>query len=181
MEALVCRKLGNPTQPISDGGAEKAIMVEKNHPILELGSPTSVRVRVKGTSLNYANYLQILGKYQEKPPLPFIPGSDYSGTVDAVGLAVSKFKVGDPVCSVATLGSFAQFFVVDQKELFGVPKGCDLVAAGALPVAFGTSHVALVHRANLSSGQVLLVLVQLEESALRPYRLARLWEPLLSP
>ncbi|XP_048421280.1 quinone oxidoreductase-like protein 2 homolog isoform X3 [Pyrus x bretschneideri] len=158
MEAVVCRKLGDPTQPISDGGAEKAIVVEKNHPIPELGSPTSVRVRVKATSLNYANYLQILGKYQEKPPLPFIPGSDYSGTVDAVGPAVSKFKVGDSVCSFAALGSFAQFIVADQKELFGVPEGCDLVAAGALPVAFGTSHVALVHRANLSSGQVLLVL-----------------------
>lgn len=117
MEALVCRKLGDPTQPISDGGAEKAIVVEKNHPIPELGSPTSVRVRVKATSLNYANYLQILGKYQEKPPLPFIPGSDYSGTVDAVGPAVSKFKVGDPVCSFAALGSFAQFIVADQKEL----------------------------------------------------------------
>ncbi|KAB2596425.1 oxidoreductase family protein [Pyrus ussuriensis x Pyrus communis] len=142
MEALVCRKLGDPTQPISDGGAEKAIVVEKNHPIPELGSPTSVRVRVKATSLNYANYLQILGKYQEKPPLPFIPGSDYSGTVDSVGPAVSKFKVGDPVCSFAALGSFAQFIVADQKELY-----C-------------------------------WFLVQLEELALRPYSLARLWEPL---
>lgn len=158
MEALVCRKLGDPTAPISGGGAEKAIVVEKNHPIPELVSPTSVRVRVKATSLNYANYLQILGKYQEKPPLPFIPGSDYSGVVDAVGPSVAKFKVGDPVCSFAALGSFAQFIVADQTELFGVPEGCDLVAAGALPVAFGTSHVALVHRANLTSGQVLLVL-----------------------
>ncbi|KAM2900357.1 hypothetical protein FF1_006476 [Malus domestica] len=158
IEALVCRKLGDLTQPISDGDAEKAIIVEKNHPILELGSPTSVRVRVKATSLNYANYLQILGKYQEKLPLPFIPGSDYSGTVDVVRPAVSKFKFDDLVCSVAALGSFAQFIVADQEELFGVPERCDLVAAGALPFAFGTSHVALVHRANLSSSQVLLVL-----------------------
>ncbi|KHN44496.1 Quinone oxidoreductase-like protein 2 like, partial [Glycine soja] len=62
------------------------------------------------------------------------------------------------VCSFAALGSFAQFIVVDQSQLFQVPQGCDLVAAGALAVAFGTSHVALVHRAQLSSGQVLLVL-----------------------
>ncbi|KAM1757364.1 hypothetical protein ACFX11_006624 [Malus domestica] len=142
----------------SHGGAEKAIIVEKNHPILELGSPTSVRVKVKATSLNYANYLQILGKYQEKLPFPFIPGSDYSETVDVVGPAVSKFKFDDLVCSVATFGSFAQFIVADQEELFGVPERCDLVAAGALPFAFGTSHVALVHKANLSSSQVLLVL-----------------------
>ncbi|KAL5569684.1 hypothetical protein UlMin_026259 [Ulmus minor] len=157
MEALVCRKLGDPAVKPEDN-SNSPIVLERSYSVPELGSPTSVRVRIKATSLNYANYLQILGKYQEKPPLPFIPGSDYSGVVDAVGSAVSKFKVGDQVCSFANLGTFAQFIVVDEKELFEVPEECDLVAAGALPVAFGTSHVALVHRAQLSSGQVLLVL-----------------------
>ncbi|KAH8480492.1 hypothetical protein H0E87_030680 [Populus deltoides] len=139
MEALVCKKLGDPTalkSSISEADNDSPIILSKTHPIPQLKSPTSVRVRVKATSLNYANYLQILGKYQEKPPLPFIPGSDYSGIVDAVGSSVSPLKA----------------------ELFKVPDGCDLVAAGALPVAFGTSHVALVHRAQLTSGQVLLVL-----------------------
>ncbi|CAA6661893.1 unnamed protein product [Spirodela intermedia] len=104
------------------------IAVSTSHPKRRIGSPTEVRVRVFSTSLNYANYLQILGKYQEKPPLPFIPGSDFSGVVESVGSGVGKFKVGDRVCSYA------------------------------LPVAFGTSHVALVHRAQLKPGQVLLVL-----------------------
>lgn len=161
MEALVCKKLGDPTalkSSISEADNDSPIILSKTHPIPQLKSPTSVRVRVKATSLNYANYLQILGKYQEKPPLPFIPGSDYSGIVDAVGSGVSLLKVGDRVCSFAALGSFAEFIVADQAELFKVPDGCDLVAAGALPVAFGTSHVALVHRAQLTSGQVLLVL-----------------------
>ncbi|XVF24283.1 hypothetical protein REPUB_Repub13aG0114200 [Reevesia pubescens] len=157
MEALLCKRLGDPTITASSSSSSP-IEVIRNHPIPELDSPTAVRVKVKATSLNYANYLQILGKYQEKPPLPFIPGSDYAGTVDAVGPAVTKFKVGDHVCSFASLGSYAAFIVQDQSLLFGVPKGCDLVAAAALPVAFGTSHVALVHRANLTSSQVLLVL-----------------------
>lgn len=156
MQALLCRKLGDPTA--ATGLTDSPIVVEKAHPIPELHSPTSVRVKVSATSLNYANYLQILGKYQEKPPLPFVPGSDYSGVVDAVGPAVNNFKVGDAVCGFVGLGSFAQFVVTDQSRLFRVPEGCDLVAAGALPVAFGTSHVALIHRANLRSGQVLLVL-----------------------
>lgn len=155
MEALVCQKIGDPTLPISDSSP---ITVSKSHPIPNLSSPTSVRVRICATSLNYANYLQILGKYQEKPPLPFIPGSDYSGVVDAIGNGVSKFKIADKVCSFAGLGSYAEFIVVDEKDLLSVPDGCDLVAAGALPVAFGTSHVALVHRAQLKPGQVLLVL-----------------------
>ncbi|XP_043702594.1 quinone oxidoreductase-like protein 2 homolog [Telopea speciosissima] len=155
MEALVCRKIGDPTVPISESSP---ITVSASHPIPALTSPTSIRIRVKATSLNYANYLQILGKYQEKPSLPFVPGSDYSGVVEAVGSQVSKFKISDRVCSFAAVGSFAQFIVADEKDLFLVPDGCDLVATAALPVAFGTSHVALVHRAQLSSGQVLLVL-----------------------
>ncbi|CAI0459270.1 unnamed protein product [Linum tenue] len=155
MEALVCKKLGDPS---TAAGGDSPIVLSKNHPVPPLDSPTTVRVRVKATSLNFANYLQVLGKYQEKPPLPFIPGSDYAGVVDAVGSGVSLFKVGDHVCSFASLGSFAQFIVADQSELYLVPKECDLVAAAALPVAFGTSHVALVHRAQLGSGQVLLVL-----------------------
>eukprot|EP00262_Sarcandra_glabra_P001988 TRINITY_DN121_c0_g1_i1.p1 TRINITY_DN121_c0_g1~~TRINITY_DN121_c0_g1_i1.p1 ORF type:complete len:347 (-),score=58.17 TRINITY_DN121_c0_g1_i1:97-1137(-) len=155
MEALVCREIGDPTLPISE---TSPIAIFKTDSIPALNSPTAIRVRVKCTSLNYANYLQILGKYQEKPPLPFIPGSDYSGVVESVGNGVSKFKIGDRACSVAGLGSFAEFIVADEKDLYLVPDGCDLVAAGALPVAFGTSHVALVHRAQLLSGQVLLVL-----------------------
>ncbi|ERN04271.1 hypothetical protein AMTRI_Chr08g210260 [Amborella trichopoda] len=155
MEALVCKKLGDPTLPLSDSSP---IFVSNDHPIPNLTSPTSVRVQIKATSLNYANFLQILGKYQEKPPLPFIPGSDYSGVVEAVGTGVTKFKIGDFVCSFTALGSFAGKIVAEEKDLFCVPDGCDLVAAGALPIAYGTSHVGLVHRARLSAGQVLLVL-----------------------
>ncbi|KAJ8771143.1 hypothetical protein K2173_023468 [Erythroxylum novogranatense] len=155
MEALVCKRLGDPT--VGDEH-NSPIVVSKTEAIPQVETPTGVRVRVKATSLNYANLLQIMGKYQEKPPLPFIPGSDFSGIVDAVGSDVTLFKVGDRVCSFIALGSYAQFIVADQSQLFPVPEGCDMVAAAALPVAFGTSHVALVHRAQLSTNQVLLVL-----------------------
>ncbi|URE25929.1 Alcohol dehydrogenase GroES-like domain [Musa troglodytarum] len=157
MEALVCMKLGDPTVPMTSDSSPIAA-VTNFHPVPAIASSTSVRVRIRATSLNFANYLQILGHYQEKPPLPFIPGSDYSGVVESVGSGVSRFKVGDKVCSVAALGSFAEFIVADEQDLFLVPDGCDLIAAAALPVAFGTSHVALVHRAQLKPGQVLLVL-----------------------
>ncbi|KAF2305803.1 hypothetical protein GH714_008214 [Hevea brasiliensis] len=155
MEALVCQKLGDPVGKMEENSP---IVLSKRHPIPQLDSTTAVRVRVKATSLNYANCLQILGKYQEKPPLPFIPGSDYSGVVDAVGTNVSNFK-GDHVCSFASPCFLRSIHLIDQSQLkFRVPEGCDLVAAAALPVAFGTSHVALVRRAHLTSFQVLLVL-----------------------
>ncbi|KAG4164324.1 hypothetical protein ERO13_A13G008400v2 [Gossypium hirsutum] len=153
MEALLCKRLGDPTSSF-----ESPIELSRNHPIPKLDSPTAVRVKVKATSLNYGTYLQIQGKYQEKHPLPFIPGSDYAGIADAVGPSVSKFKVGDYVCAFVPVGSYATFIVQDQSQLFEVPKGCDLVAAAGLPIAFVTSHLTLVHRANLTSSQVLLVL-----------------------
>lgn len=75
-----------------------------------------------------------------------------------MGPKVTKFRAGDRVCSFAALGSFAQFIVADESDLFRVPDGCDLVEAAALPVAYGTSHVALAYRAQLRQNQVLLVL-----------------------
>ncbi|KAL6620016.1 hypothetical protein ACP70R_031917 [Stipagrostis hirtigluma subsp. patula] len=157
MEALVVRRLGDPTLP-PGGEASPFAAVSRDHPVPDLTSPTAVRVRVASTSLNFATFLQVQGKYQERPSLPFVPGSDYAGVVDAVGPGVRRLRPGDRVCSVAGVGSFAEFIVADEKQLFLVPDGCDLVAAGALPVAFGTSHLGLVHRAQLKSGQVLLVL-----------------------
>ncbi|EPS60460.1 hypothetical protein M569_14343, partial [Genlisea aurea] len=153
MEALICRSLGDPTVA-PDGEKGSALTISESYPVPDLASPTAVRIRVRSTSLNFANLLQIHGKYQEKIPLPFIPGSDYSGTVESVGSGVTKFKAGDSVCSFAAAGSFAQFIVADESELFPVPEGCDLVAAGAVPIAYGTSHLALVHRAKLSANQV---------------------------
>ncbi|XVE90940.1 hypothetical protein DITRI_Ditri20bG0115800 [Diplodiscus trichospermus] len=73
----------------------------------------------------------MLGKYQEKPSLPFIPGSDYVGTVDAVGPAVTKFKVGDHVCSVAALCSYATFIVEDQSLLANLTSSQALLVLGA--------------------------------------------------
>lgn len=116
MEALVCGKTGDPTVSITQENSP--ISLSTSYPIPLLNSPTAVRVAVRATSLNYANYLQVMGKYQEKPTFPFIPGSDYSGIVESVGSKVSKFKVGDPVCSFASLGSFAQFIVADETELY---------------------------------------------------------------
>nr|XP_043639102.1 quinone oxidoreductase-like protein 2 homolog [Erigeron canadensis] len=163
MEALICKKPGDPTiKPDSlssqNNTSTTALTISTTYPIPKLDSPNSVLVRIIATSLNYATYLQVLGQYQEKFPYPFVLGSDYSGIVESVGPNVTKFKVGDRVCSFAGVGSFAQFIVAHEHDLQGVPDGCDIVAAAAIPLAYGTSYQALVYRANLKPGQVLLVL-----------------------
>ncbi|PWA88290.1 quinone oxidoreductase [Artemisia annua] len=157
MEALICRNHGDPTIP-PDSTPTTALTITKTHPIPKLTSPSSVLVRIKATSVHFATYLQVLGQYQEKFPLPFVLGSEYSGVVVSVGENVSKLKVGDGVCGYAGVGSFAQYIVDEESKLYKVANGCDLVAAAAISLGYGTSHQALVHRANLKSGQVLLVL-----------------------
>lgn len=117
MDALVVRRLGDPT--LAPGGeASPFAPVTGDHPAPALASPTSVRVRVAATSLNFATYLQVQGKYQERPALPFVPGSDYAGFVDAVGPAVRRFRPGDRVCGLAAVGSFADLIVADEKQLW---------------------------------------------------------------
>lgn len=151
----MCRSLGDPTLPFSD---KSPLFIDTEHPRPPLPSPKHVRVRVGAVSLNYANLLSVMGQYQERPPLPFVPGSDFSGIVDDVGADVSAFRIGDAVCGVGVVGSFAEEHVIEESRLFLVPDGCDIVAAAGLPVAFGTSHLALTHRAHLRPYQVLLVL-----------------------
>ncbi|EFJ19942.1 hypothetical protein SELMODRAFT_153092 [Selaginella moellendorffii] len=155
MRALLVKSYGDPTLAPSENGP---LFVDEDHPRPRMVSNSSVRVRVAAASVNFATVLSIEGKYQEKPALPFTPGGDFSGAVIEVGDHVKRVKVGDHVCGVVDLGSYAEELVTDEKYLYKVPSGCDLIAAAGLPVAFGTSHVGLVHRANLRRGQVLLVL-----------------------
>ncbi|GJX60158.1 quinone oxidoreductase-like protein 2 [Tanacetum coccineum] len=128
MEALICRNHGDPTIP-PDSTNTSALTITTSHPIPKLKSPSSVLVKIKATSV-----------------------------VVSVGQNVTKFKVCDGVCGYAGVGSFAQYIVRQETKLHKVADGSDLVVAAAIPLGYGTSHQALVHRANLKSGQVLLVL-----------------------
>lgn len=94
MKALVCRKLGNPLS----AGADQPLLEIIDRPCPTSLGPQEVRIRVKAASLNFADALQIQGQYQEKPSLPFIPGSEVSGTVTEIGVGVRTVQVGDKVC-----------------------------------------------------------------------------------
>lgn len=119
--------------------------------------PGQVRVRVAAAALNFLDALMIGGRYQERPSLPFAPGVELSGTVDAVGDGAG-LAVGDRVCGLVPCGAFAQYACVDAADLVAVPDGVDLEQAAALPVVYGTAHHALVERGRLRAGETLLVL-----------------------
>ncbi|MEO1722466.1 MAG: NADPH:quinone oxidoreductase family protein [Pseudomonadota bacterium] len=117
-----------------------------------------VRLRVSTVGVNFADTLLVAGQYQEKPSLPFSPGMEIAGVVDAVGPGVRGLKTGVRVAALPGSGGFAEYAIVPAETCVAVPEGMTDNDAAALQVAYGTSEVALAHRARLRVGERLLVL-----------------------
>ena len=117
-----------------------------------------VRIAIAAASLNFPDLLIVQGKYQIKPPLPFVPGSEFAGVVDAVGAGVTHLKLGDPVAAIAGTGGFATHANVDARRVLPLPPGFALDDAAAFAFTYGTSHHALIDRAALQPGETVLVL-----------------------
>ncbi|KAK9809173.1 hypothetical protein WJX72_010753 [[Myrmecia] bisecta] len=154
MRALLCKQLGNP---LTKEAEKKPLKVVDDHPSPALPA-NGVRILVTAAGFNFADVLQVQGQYQERPKLPFIPGSEVSGRVMEVGRDVRTVKVGDMVCGVTNGGAFAEECVIRESSVWVLPAGVDVLAAAGLPVAFGTAHVALEERAQVKPGQTVLIL-----------------------
>lgn len=119
--------------------------------------PGQLRLRVRACGLNFADTLMVAGKYQEKPQIPFSPGLELCGIVEALGEGATGFAPGDRVAAYAGAGGLAEIVTVPAERCVAVPEGMpDEQVAGFL-IAYGTSDVALSHRAGLKSGETLLV------------------------
>ena len=119
---------------------------------------TQVRIKIHAASLNFPDLLTVQNKYQIKPPLPFTPGSEFSGVIDAVGEGVRHVKVGARVATIGVTGGFATHACVEAPAVMPLPAGFDLDDAAAFAFTYGTSHHALIDRAALRAGETVLVL-----------------------
>ena len=117
-----------------------------------------VRIAIRAASLNFPDLLIVQGKYQFKPALPFVPGSEFAGTVEAVGEGVSHLQVGAPVAVIAGTGGFATHACVKAAQVLPLPPGFALEHGAAFAFTYGTSHHALIDRAQLKAGETVLVL-----------------------
>jgi NADPH:quinone reductase len=113
---------------------------------------------VKAASLNFPDLLIVQNKYQHKPPLPFVPGSEYAGIVAAVGEGVTSLQVGQPVACLAGTGGFGTHTIAPAERCVPLPPGFPFVDAAAFIMTYGTSYHALVDRAELKAGETVLVL-----------------------
>jgi NADPH:quinone reductase len=119
--------------------------------------PGEALLRVRACGLNFADTLMAAGRYQEKPALPFAPGLEVCGSVEALGPGVAGPAVGTRVAGLCDAGGLAEFVVLPAAACAPVPDGMDDAAAAGFLVAYGTSHIALALLARLRPGETLLV------------------------
>ena len=117
-----------------------------------------VLIEIKAASLNFPDLLIVQNKYQMKPALPFVPGSEYAGIVAAVGEGVTHLKAGQRVACLSGTGGFGTHTIAPAALCIPLPPGFPAVDAAAFIMTYGTSHHALVDRAQLKAGETLLVL-----------------------
>jgi NADPH2:quinone reductase len=119
--------------------------------------PGEVLVKVRAASVNFPDLLMTRGEYQHKPPLPFIPGLEMSGEVEALGEGVERWKVGDAVVGGARVGGFSDYAVTNAMGLRPKPERFSFAQASAYGTAYLTAYVSLVRRAAMEPGEWLLV------------------------
>ncbi len=135
--------------------------------------PGEVRVAVEACSLNYHDVFTRRGMPGIKTPLPMIPGCDAAGTVDAVGEGVTGWASGDRVLvdpvqwtddgriqmiGDTKWGAYAEYVIVDARQLMSLPDEVSAVAASCLPVAYGTAHRMMFTRGGVTEGESVFVL-----------------------
>ncbi|MDJ0947774.1 MAG: NADPH:quinone oxidoreductase family protein [Alphaproteobacteria bacterium] len=145
MKAAVCHAFGDP---------ETLSVEEVASPVL---GPGDVRVAVHAASVNYFDILMVQGRYQRKPALPFVPGTDAAGEVLEVGAAASGIRAGDRVLLFDWIGAFAEEMAVPARNVFPLPDGIEFETAAALKSVYGTALYALRDRARLQAGERLVV------------------------
>lgn len=146
MRAVICRAWGE---------VEALTVEDVPPPTPERGQ---VLIDVKATGINFADALMVAGRYQTRPPLPFSPGLEAAGIVAACGEGVTRLAPGDRVMAILPYGGLAEMALAEEAETFAVPDRMPFDEAGAFPIAYISSHVAIRWQGRLEAGETLLVL-----------------------
>jgi NADPH2:quinone reductase len=146
LRALVCRQWGE---------VDQLKVAEVPPPV---PTETQILIDVETTAVNYADAIMVAGNYQTKPPLPFTPGLEAAGRIIACGAAVTGFHPGNRVMAVLNYGGMAEQAVAEQTDTWAIPSAMGFTDAGAFPIAYFSSDVALRWQGRLEAGETLLVL-----------------------
>jgi NADPH2:quinone reductase len=120
--------------------------------------PGKVRLRVHAAGVSYVDVLVAEGLYQLKPPLPFVPGSEFAGVIEAVGEGVDPARIGQRVMASGMGAAFGEAAVVRADSAIPMPEGMDFATASVFRVSYATMYHALVQRGSLAAGESVVVL-----------------------
>lgn len=121
-------------------------------------SPTQARISIRAAGISFVDVLTAGGGYQVKPPVPFVPGSECAGVIEAVGAEVTGLAVGDRVVASGWGGMFAEAVNLPARGVRKMPVALSFEEAAVFPVSYATAWHALVDRGRLRAGETLLVL-----------------------
>ena len=119
--------------------------------------PKQVLVDVRAAGVNFPDLMVIAGTYQTLPQLPFTPGKECAGVVNRAGAGVTTLKRGDRVTALMGHGAFAEQVILDEKTAHAIPMEMSFPEAAALNLTYLTAHFALLERAQLKPGEIVLV------------------------
>ena len=145
MRAVICK---------SFDGIEDLAIGELPDPV---AGPGQVLVDVHAAALSFMDTLIVAGRYQMKPTVPFVPGSDAAGVVLAIGDGVTSVRVGDRVACSDWHGGMAGRMVAPERSVLKLPDGVDFEIGATVRYAYGTARYALVTRAQLRAGEAVFV------------------------
>jgi putative PIG3 family NAD(P)H quinone oxidoreductase len=136
------------------GEPDVLVPVERPVPVPAAGE---VLITVAAAGVNRPDVFQRRGRYAPPPGASDIPGLEVSGVIEALGEGVSGWRGGDRVCALVTGGGYAQYCVAPAPQCLPIPRGMDLVTAGAIPETFFTVWTNVFQRGRLAKGESLLV------------------------
>lgn len=145
MRAVVCRSFDGP-------GSLALAEIDPPSP-----GPGEVLVDVHACAVSFMDMLMVSGKYQMRPTLPFVPGSDAAGTVAALGAGVTGLQVGDRVACGHWFGSYAEQMVAPAAATVRLPDNVDFSTGAAVRYGYGTAYYGLVHCARLQAGETVFI------------------------
>ncbi len=135
--------------------SQKPVFLDRSIPELEANQ---ILIRTAACALNFADLLMIRGTYQETPALPFTLGMEVAGEVAGLGAEVTVFEIGYRVAGFAGSGGLAEYCQLEASRCLKLTGNLPYDTAASALISYGTSHLALTHRAKLTSADTLLVL-----------------------
>lgn len=144
----------------------RALVVEEfgpyaGHAIRELPDPEpgpgEVIIETRAMSVNFPDYLMIEGRYQHKPPRPFVAGLDCAGVVRAVGAGVTRTAPGERVLATLRSGAFATLVAAPEASVWPMPRSMSFEDGAAFGLVYLTAHISMIENAGAEAGETVLI------------------------